>query len=271
MGGVAAAAKRAVGMQKEEMGFLMVGLDAAGKTTILYKMCRSEVETTIPTIGFIVESVEFAASKSLVSFTAWDVGGRSSMRPLWRHWYSKTSALVFVIDSSDKDRLEAARDQLDRMLDEDELSGKPLLVFANKQDLAGALSTAQIVEALGLHRLRRRMWYIQASTATTGEGLREGIEWLSAVVSKGRAVCESVDTKAKLGADVSRDLAVEQQSVDARHSKSFDLPAYREASSVGVIAKGFDDEESAADTESTADTEHLGEPVPPTEHRLSTA
>ena len=116
---------------KEEKRILMVGLDAAGKTTILYKLKLGEVVTTIPTIGFNVESVEYKN----ISFTVWDVGGQDKIRPLWRHYYQNTQGIIFVVDSNDKERIEDAREELKRMLDEPELQDAILLVFANKQDL----------------------------------------------------------------------------------------------------------------------------------------
>eukprot|EP01048_Picozoa_sp_COSAG05_P019013 COSAG05_NODE_2891_length_2535_cov_3.156814_4_plen_155_part_01 len=96
---------------------LQVGLDAAGKTTILYKLKLGEIVTTIPTIGFNVETVEYKN----ISFTVWDVGGQDKIRPLWRHYYQNTQGLIFVVDSNDKDRVGEAHDELHRMLSEDEL------------------------------------------------------------------------------------------------------------------------------------------------------
>ncbi|XP_038975045.1 ADP-ribosylation factor 2-like [Phoenix dactylifera] len=164
---------------KREMRILMVGLDAAGKTTILYKLKLGEVITTIPTIGFNVETVEYKN----VSFTVWDVGGQDKIRPLWRHYFQNTQGLIFVVDSNDKERILEARDELHRMLGEDELQGATLLVFANKQDLPNAMSVSEITDKLGLHALRQRRWYIQSACATTGEGLYEGLDWLSSNIS----------------------------------------------------------------------------------------
>ncbi|KAL3762895.1 hypothetical protein ACHAWU_001042 [Discostella pseudostelligera] len=167
---------------KKEMRILMVGLDAAGKTTILYKLKLGEVVTTIPTIGFNVETVEYKN----ISFTVWDVGGQDKIRPLWRHYYQNTQGLIFVVDSNDSDRIDAARDEMHRMLNEDELRDAVLLVFANKQDLPNAMSAAEMTDKLGLHGLRPsyRQWYIQACCATTGDGLYEGLDWLSATLVK---------------------------------------------------------------------------------------
>ncbi|XP_034567016.1 ADP-ribosylation factor 2a [Notolabrus celidotus] len=160
---------------KKEMRILMVGLDAAGKTTILYKLKLGEIVTTIPTIGFNVETVEYKN----ISFTVWDVGGQDKIRPLWRHYFQNTQGLIFVVDSNDRERVGEAKDELMRMLSEDELRDCVVLVFANKQDLPNAMNAAEITDKLQLQTLNRRNWYIQATCATSGDGLYEGLDWLS--------------------------------------------------------------------------------------------
>ena len=165
---------------RKEMRILMVGLDAAGKTTILYKLKLGEIVTTIPTIGFNVETVEYKN----ISFTVWDVGGQDKIRPLWRHYFQNTQGVIFVVDSNDRDRINEASVELQRIVNEDELHDALILVFANKQDLPNAMNAAEITEKLGLHSLRQRSWYIQATCATSGEGLYEGLEWLSTNLKK---------------------------------------------------------------------------------------
>jgi ADP-ribosylation factor protein 1 len=165
---------------KKEMRILMVGLDAAGKTTILYKLKLGEIVTTIPTIGFNVETVEYKN----ISFTVWDVGGQDKIRPLWRHYFQNTQGIIFVVDSNDRERISEAREELQRMLNEDELRDALLLVFANKQDLPNAMTAAEITDKLGLQGLRQRTWFIQAACATSGDGLYEGLEWLSVNIKR---------------------------------------------------------------------------------------
>jgi len=172
--------QRLIGTQ--DMRILMVGLDAAGKTTILYKLKLGEIVTTIPTIGFNVETVEYKN----ISFTVWDVGGQDKIRPLWRHYYQNTQGVIFVVDSNDRDRVGEARDELHRMLNEDELREAILLVFANKQDLPGAMPTAEVSQKLGLNDMRNRPWFIQSACATTGDGLYEGLDWLSRTLASRR-------------------------------------------------------------------------------------
>ncbi|KAL5291415.1 arf1.2 family protein [Megaselia abdita] len=160
---------------KMDMRILMVGLDAAGKTTILYKLKLNENVPTIPTIGFNVETLEYKN----ISFTVWDIGGQHTIRPLWRYYFQNTKGLIFVIDSNDRERIGEAREELMNMLGEDELRDAVLVVFANKQDLPNAMSTAEITDKLQLNSLRSRNWYIHGTCATNGDGLYEGFDWLS--------------------------------------------------------------------------------------------
>uniref|UniRef100_A0A7S1SFR5 ADP-ribosylation factor n=1 Tax=Alexandrium catenella TaxID=2925 RepID=A0A7S1SFR5_ALECA len=167
---------------KRELKLLMVGLDAAGKTTVLYKLKLGEVVTTIPTIGFNVERVDYRN----LSFTVWDIGGQDKIRRLWRHYFLGTHGVIFVVDSADRDRVDDAREELWRMLQDEELNQAAVLVLANKQDLRGAMSTAEVSEKLGMPEFRRRQWHVQPACATTGEGLIEGLEWLSKVLAAQR-------------------------------------------------------------------------------------
>ena len=166
---------------KRELRALMLGLDAAGKTTILYKMKLGEVVSSVPTIGFNVETVEFQK----VKFTVWDVGGQDKIRQLWKHYFQNTQALIFVVDSSDKERVDIAKEELHKMLGEDELKDAVVLVLANKQDM-GVMSVQELTDKLALHTLRGREWYIQGTCALTGDGLTEGFDWLSKTTSKKR-------------------------------------------------------------------------------------
>ena len=110
--------------------------------------------TTIPTIGFNLESLEYKNIK----FTMWDIGGQDKLRPLWRHYFLNTNGVIFVVDSNDHDRIEGARDELAKMLNEDEMKNATLLVFANKQDLPNAMTPAEITHKLQLQSLRNRQW-----------------------------------------------------------------------------------------------------------------
>ena len=155
---------------------LMLGLDGAGKTTVLYKLKLHEVINTIPTIGFNVETVQPVKH---VSFTVWDVGGQDKIRPLWKHYFQGCEGLVFIVDSVDATRFSEAQDELAWILNADEMTGVPLIVLANKQDLPNARSPSEIAEKLGLPQLKNRKWFIQGTSAVTGSGVYEGMQELS--------------------------------------------------------------------------------------------
>ena len=108
----------------------------------------------------------------------WDIGGQKSIRPYWRNYFDQTDALIYVIDSADRRRMEETGVELGQLLEEEKLAGVPLLIFANKQDLLNALPPADISNGLNLSTIRDRVWAIQACSAKTGEGLQEGMEWV---------------------------------------------------------------------------------------------
>eukprot|EP01112_Ceratiomyxa_fruticulosa_P014739 TRINITY_DN4248_c0_g1_i1.p1 TRINITY_DN4248_c0_g1~~TRINITY_DN4248_c0_g1_i1.p1 ORF type:complete len:540 (-),score=112.25 TRINITY_DN4248_c0_g1_i1:117-1679(-) len=163
---------------KSESRLLIAGLDASGKTTILYKLKLGEIVTTIPTIGFNVETIEYKR----VSFTMWDVGGCDKIRPLLRHYFQNTTGLVYVVDANDQERLEETADTFKTILRELEV---PVLFFLNKTDLPNARITVdRVIDSFGLHAFRNRHWYVQKCCATTGDGLYEGLDWLSEVIKK---------------------------------------------------------------------------------------
>ncbi|TKC47059.1 hypothetical protein EI555_016042 [Monodon monoceros] len=165
---------------KKQMCILMAGLDAAGKTTILYKLKLGEIVTTIPIIGFNVETVEYKN----ICFTVCDVGGQDKIRPLWRHYFQSTQGLIFVVDSNDRERIQEGAEELQKMLQEDELRDAVFLLFASKQDLPNATAISEMTDKLGPWSLCNRTWYVQATCATQGTRLYEGLDWLSNELSK---------------------------------------------------------------------------------------
>eukprot|EP01103_Thecamoeba_quadrilineata_P000535 TRINITY_DN10464_c0_g1_i1.p1 TRINITY_DN10464_c0_g1~~TRINITY_DN10464_c0_g1_i1.p1 ORF type:complete len:177 (+),score=28.81 TRINITY_DN10464_c0_g1_i1:63-593(+) len=159
----------------KESRILMVGLDAAGKTTILYKLKLGEVVTTIPTIGFNVETVQYKK----INFTVWDIGGQDKIRNLWKHYFNNTHGLIFVVDSSDRERIEIASKEVQKLISDVELSDAHILVLANKQDMPNAMTISELTEKLGLNSVTGRKWYVQSTCATSGDGIYEGLDWLA--------------------------------------------------------------------------------------------
>lgn len=172
---------------KTDRKLIINGLDAAGKTTILYKLKLGEIVTTIPTIGFNVETVTYKS----YDFTTWDVGGRGGLRGIHRIYFQDCDSYIFVIDSNDHDRFDDARDQLTRALN-DLADWKthsrviPVLIFFNKQDLPNCAPTSELVtrlkqdlkEVVTSHPLTF-VFQFQGCCATTGDGLYEGLDWVS--------------------------------------------------------------------------------------------
>ena len=154
---------------------MIMGLDTAGKTTILYQLKLGEVVTTIPTISFNVETVTYGK----LNLTFWDVGGRDKTRPLRRLYLPNTKVLVYVVDSNDRDRLDQVYDELHSFLEVDELREVPLLVLANKQDLPNPLSVLEITDKLNLNKITDRPVHVQGCCATSGDGLYDGLDWIA--------------------------------------------------------------------------------------------
>lgn len=159
----------------EEHKVIIVGLDNAGKTTILYQFLMNEVVHTSPTIGSNVEEVVWKN----IRFLMWDIGGQESLRSSWTTYYTNTEFVILVIDSTDRERLTITKEELYRMLPHEDLKRAAILVFANKQDVKGAMSAAEISQLLNLTSIKHHRWHIQACCALTGEGLYPGLEWMA--------------------------------------------------------------------------------------------
>jgi len=168
---------------KEDKRVLLIGLDASGKTSILYHMKMGHLTTTLPTIGFNVETLEFKS----ISFTCWDVGGGGKIKPLWRHYYQNTQAVIWVVDSSDRDRIRGAgytaREELHELLHEHELADAVVLILANKQDKPNCMTVEEITEKLDLSSITSHKWHVQPCSAKAGVGMKEGFDWLHSVLS----------------------------------------------------------------------------------------
>ncbi|XP_052005669.1 ADP-ribosylation factor-like protein 3 [Xyrauchen texanus] len=162
------------GSSEVELRIVLLGLDNAGKTTILKCLASEDVNTITPTQGFNIKSVASHGMK----LNMWDIGGQRQIRPFWKKYLENTDLLIYVIDSSDKKRFEETGLELSELIDEKNLAGVPILIFANKQDLATASQASEIAEGLNLHTYRDRVWQIQACSAVTGEGVHDGMNWI---------------------------------------------------------------------------------------------
>lgn len=168
--------------KEKEIRILMVGLDNAGKTTIVKRINGEDISTISPTLGFNIKSMQYDRFR----LNIWDVGGQKTLRSYWRNYYEQTDGLVWVVDSADTRRLEDCRAELHALLGEEKLAGASLLIFANKQDIAGAVPLEDIGRILGLDALAAgsRHTQIVACSAVTGDGLLQGFDWMVGDISQ---------------------------------------------------------------------------------------
>ncbi|XP_026137176.1 ADP-ribosylation factor-like protein 3 [Carassius auratus] len=145
---------------------VLVDLDNAGKNH------TAQVNTITPTQNFNIKSVASHGMK----LNVWDIGRQRKIRPFFRCLLVHLQ--VYVIDSTDKKRFEETGLELPELIDEENLTGGPILIFVNKQDLDTASQASEITEGLNLHTYRDRVWQIQACPAVTGEGVQDGINWI---------------------------------------------------------------------------------------------
>lgn len=152
------------------------GLDNAGKTTIVRRVCGEDHLEVSPTLGFQIKTLPYHG----YSLNIWDVGGQKSLRSYWRNYFESTDALIWVIDSADVHRMKDCADELHKLLKEERLAGATLLILANKNDVGDALHVEEILDNhLRLRELdSKRHWNICACSAITGEGLDSGLSWL---------------------------------------------------------------------------------------------
>ncbi|XP_029425516.1 ADP-ribosylation factor-like protein 3 isoform X1 [Nannospalax galili] len=157
----------------QEVRILLLGLDNAGKTTLLKQLASEDISHITPTQGFNIKSVQSQGFK----LNVWDIGGQRKIRPYWRSYFENTDILIYVIDSADRKRFEETGQELTELLEEEKLSCVPVLIFANKQDLLTAAPASEIAEGLNLHTIRDRVWQIQSCSALTGEGIQQPIKY----------------------------------------------------------------------------------------------
>ena len=154
---------------------VILGMQNAGKTTILYRLSLGQVVKTTPTIGSNVEELVYEN----VKFQAWDLGGQESNRSLWDVYYMNTDGVIYVIDSQDENNYEESKAQFHKILKNSTLKNATILIYANKQDLQGAKSINDIIRDYELDKIKNHSWQIQPCSALRGEGLIEGLKWLS--------------------------------------------------------------------------------------------
>lgn len=156
------------------MRILMLGLDNAGKTTIVKKIMNEDVSSVSPTLGFIIKTVDYDGYK----LNIWDVGGQKTLRTYWKNYFEKTDTLIWVVDATDRERIDDCRRELEGLLLEERLTGASLLVFKNKSDVPGSMTEGEVRQGLQLDSKKTHKWTIMACSAMTGMNLQEGLQWV---------------------------------------------------------------------------------------------
>lgn len=164
----------AFGDPQRRFKITIIGLDNAGKTTALYRLLEGVVVNTQPTVGSNVETIE----RQNVRLQCWDLAGQTAFRQGWSNFFSGTDAILFIIDSSDRQRIAEARKELFRVLEESTTEKCAVLVLANKQDLPNCMSLNEVMENLQLQEIKEHEWTILPSCSLTGQGLEEAVDWL---------------------------------------------------------------------------------------------
>ncbi|CAK6973705.1 ADP-ribosylation factor-like protein 13B isoform X3 [Scomber scombrus] len=168
---------------------VMVGLDNAGKTATVRGIQGDNPQDVAPTVGF--SKVDLKQGKFEV--TIFDLGGGKRIRGIWKNYYSESHGVVFVVDSSDVQRIQETRETMAEVLQHPRIAGKPVLVLANKQDQEGALAEADIIENLSLEKLvneNKCLCQIEPCSAVLGYGkkvdksIKKGLNWLLSNIAK---------------------------------------------------------------------------------------
>ncbi|KAI5634655.1 ADP-ribosylation factor family domain-containing protein [Phthorimaea operculella] len=171
-------------VQKDEYCVLILGLDNAGKTTYLeatktkftkkYKAMNPNRITT--TVGLNIGKIDVDG----VRLSFWDLGGQQELQSLWDKYYAECHAVIYIVDSSDRERISESKETFDRMIASEHLSGVPLLVLANKQDIEDCMGvhTVKPIFNQNAHLIGARDIMLMATSALTGDGVDEGIRWL---------------------------------------------------------------------------------------------
>ena len=165
---------RKLKLKEKEMRILFLGLDNAGKSSVIKSFMGESIQELSPTLGFEIRTFEIEGYR----LSCWDVGGQTTIRAYWRNYFEATDGVVWVVDSTDKERMVLCKKELDALLQQERLANASLLILANKQDIPGAMTSQEILEILDLNRIQRRHWSIVPCSAATRSGIEKGFLWI---------------------------------------------------------------------------------------------
>ena len=221
---------------------VMIGLDAGGKTTMLYKLKLGEVVTTIPTIGFNVETVEYKDMK----ITIWDIGGQDKIKTLWRHYYQNCHhAVIFVLDATDRERFQTAVTDFQHVMTEPELNEAVFLILANKMDLPSSMTLQEIATGMSLHTYGNSKVCLMGSCAITGDGLNDGLEWIRTHAHYDPIVPEEV--KEAVAAEEEKKATTDKLEAIRKVLEKLGKPGDPLSETIGKILGSYDGDELEVD------------------------
>jgi len=165
---------RKIKLKEHQVRLLTLGLDNSGKTTIIKSILGQDPTSTSPTLGFTINTLKYG--NNTINF--WDIGGQTTIRSYWRNYFEETDGVIWVVDSGDKLRLKDCKEELHNLLKQEKLAGATLIVLCNKQDINGALKVEEIKNLLELESITSRHWMIMPCCGLTGDGLKEGLNWI---------------------------------------------------------------------------------------------
>lgn len=165
---------RKLKLKEKEMRVLFLGLDNAGKSSVIKSYLGESIHELSPTLGFEIRTIETQGYR----VNCWDVGGQTTIRAYWRNYFETTDGVVWVVDSTDRNRIPDCKKELDSILKQERLAGSSLLIFANKQDINGALTAEEIAQLLELDSIDKRHWSIVPCSAQDGKGIKDGFKWI---------------------------------------------------------------------------------------------
>ncbi|EAY15972.1 ADP-ribosylation factor At2g18390, putative [Trichomonas vaginalis G3] len=165
---------RKLKLKEKEMRILFLGLDNAGKSSVIKAFLGESIDELSPTLGFEIRTIETQGYR----INCWDVGGQTTIRAYWRNYFETTDGIVWVVDSTDRNRIPDCKKELDSVLQQERLAGASLLIFANKQDINGAMKPEEIAQLLDLNAINKRHWSIQKCSAKSREGIENGFNWI---------------------------------------------------------------------------------------------
>ncbi|CAF0775753.1 unnamed protein product [Didymodactylos carnosus] len=162
----------------------ILGLDNAGKTTTVKVLEGKPSDSVPPTVGYQRSKI---THKNL-TINLVDLGGGKGFRNAWRHYYDDSYGFIYVVDSSEIQRIDENRSELEKLLQEEKVKGKPVLILANKQDLPDALEENDILRKLNIEKLvnqNKTLCRVELCTARSlaqgkkmDESVKHGFDWL---------------------------------------------------------------------------------------------